>query len=158
MKSHEPFIEPESTYYVYSPSLLGRSMFFYPLTCGHFFYAPGYHLHRASFDSFLLIYVKKGSMYVQTKDESFDAKADEFILINCYDRTAMAQKQAVNVSGAILTDLLPKTFLNLLSHILALYFLLEILRQPQTSLKLSLTVFVVLRLRKLFFLNILMIF
>ena len=47
MKSHEPFIEPESTYYVYSPSLLGRSMFFYPLTCGHFFYAPGYHLHRA---------------------------------------------------------------------------------------------------------------
>ena len=36
MKSHEPFIEPESTYYVYSPSLLGRSMFFYPLTCGHF--------------------------------------------------------------------------------------------------------------------------
>lgn len=83
MKSHEPFIEPESTYYVYSPSLLGRSMFFYPLTCGHFFYAPGYHLHRASFDSFLLIYVKKGSMYVQTKNESFDAKADEFILINC---------------------------------------------------------------------------
>ena len=69
MKSHEPFIEPESTYYVYSPSLLGRSMFFYPLTCGHFFYAPGYHLHRASFDSFLLIYVQKGSMYVQTKYE-----------------------------------------------------------------------------------------
>lgn len=85
MKSHEPFIEPESTYYVYSPSLLGRSMFFYPLKCGHFFYAPGYHLHRASFDSFLLVYVKKGSMYVQTKDESFDAKADEFILINCYE-------------------------------------------------------------------------
>lgn len=74
MKSHEPFIEPESTYYVYSPSLLGRSMFFYPLTCGHFFYAPGYHLHRASFDSFLLVYVKKGSMYVQTKNESFNAK------------------------------------------------------------------------------------
>lgn len=38
--------------------------------------------------------------------------------------------------------------MNLSSHILALYFLLEILRQPQTSLKLSLTVFVVLRLRK----------
>lgn len=157
MKSHEPFIEPESTYYVYSPSLLGRSMFFYPLICGHFFYAPGYHLHRASFDSFLLVYVKKGSMYVQTKNESFNAKADEFILITM-NRTAMAQKQEANVSGAILTDLLPKTFLNLSSHILALYFLLEILRQPQTSLKLSLTVFVVLRLRKLFFLNILMIF
>ena len=138
MKSHEPFIEPESTYYVYSPSLLGRSMFFYPLTCGHFFYAPGYHLHRASFDSFLLIYVKKG-----------------LIAMN---RTAMAQKQAVNVSGAILTDRLPKTFLNLSSHILALYFLLGILRQPQTSLRLSLTVFVVLQLKKLFFLNILMIF
>ena len=66
MKSHEPFIEPESTYYVYSPSLLGRSMFFYPLICGHFFYAPGYHLHRASFDTFFLFMSKKEAcMYKQ---------------------------------------------------------------------------------------------
>ena len=158
MKSHEPFIEPESTYYVYSPSLLGRSMFFYPLTCGHFFYAPGYHLHRASFDSFLLIYVKKGNMYVQTKDESFDAKADEFILINCYEPHSYGTKTGSECLWCHLTDRLPKTFLNLSSHILALYFLLGILRQPQTSLRLSLTVFVVLQLKKLFFLNISMIF
>ena len=51
------------------------------------------------------------------------------------NRTAMAQKQAVNVSGAILTDLLQKTFLNLSSHILALYFLLEILRQTTNKLE-----------------------
>ena len=67
MKSHEPFIEPESTYYVYSPSLLGRSMFFIRL------HAVIFSMHQAIictallFDSFLLIYVKKGSMYVQTK-------------------------------------------------------------------------------------------
>ena len=43
-------------------------------TC-HFFYAPGYHLHRVSFDSFLLIYVKKEACMYINKDESFDAKA-----------------------------------------------------------------------------------
>ena len=74
MKSHEPFIEPESTYYVYSPSLLGRSMFFYPLTCGHFFYAPGYHLHRASFDSFLLIYVKRKHVCTNKKTKALMQK------------------------------------------------------------------------------------
>ena len=154
MKSHEPFIEPESTYYVYSPSLLGRSMFFYPLTCGHFFYAPGYHLHRASFDSFLLIYVKKGSMYVQTKYERFDAKADEFILINCYEPHSYGTKTGSECLWCHFDGPLAKNFFeSIVSHLL-----LEILRQPQTSLKLSLTVFVVLRLRKLFFLNILMIF
>ena len=53
-----------------------EACFFIRLHAVIFIYAPDYHLHRASFDSFLLIYVKKGSMYGQTKDESFDAKAD----------------------------------------------------------------------------------
>lgn len=84
MKSHEPFILPDSNYYVYSPSLSGRNMFFYPLTCGHFFYAPRYHLHRASFDSFLLLYIKSGSMYIHTKTDTFHAHADDFVLLDCY--------------------------------------------------------------------------
>lgn len=85
MKSYEPFIEPESTYYVYSPSLLGRSMFFYPLICGHFFYAPGYELHRASFDSFLLIYIKSGSLSVNIKNNNFIAHEDSFVFLDCYE-------------------------------------------------------------------------
>ena len=65
MKSHEPFIEPESTYYVYSPSLLGRSMFFYPLTCGHFFYAPGYRTALLLTAFFLFMSKKEACMYKQ---------------------------------------------------------------------------------------------
>ena len=76
-ETHEPFIEPESTYYVHRQEPPWTKYFFYPLICGHFFYAPGYHLHRASFDSFLLVYVKKAMAYKQ--NESFNAKADEFI-------------------------------------------------------------------------------
>ena len=74
MKSHEPFIEPESTYYVYSPSLLGRSMFFYPLTCGHFFYAPGYHLHRASLTAFFLFMSKKETCMYKQKTKALMQK------------------------------------------------------------------------------------
>lgn len=84
MKSHEKFVISDSSYYVYSPSLSGKEMFFYPLICGHFFYAPGYRLHRASFDSFLLIYIKSGTLYVETKNGKLFAHADDFILLDCY--------------------------------------------------------------------------
>lgn len=74
MKSHEPFIEPESTYYVYSPSLLGRSMFFYPLTCGHFFYAPGYHLHALFLTAFFLFMSKKEACMYKQKTKALMQK------------------------------------------------------------------------------------
>lgn len=66
MKSHEPFIEPESTYYVYSPSLLGRSMFFIRL------YAVIFSMHQAIICTallltafFLFMLKKEACMYKQ---------------------------------------------------------------------------------------------
>ena len=49
MKSHEPFIEPESTYYVYSPSLLDEACFFIRL------YAVIFSMHQAIICTALLL-------------------------------------------------------------------------------------------------------
>lgn len=84
MKSHEKFVMPASEYYVYSPSLGARELFFYSLTCGHFFYAPGYRLYRSSYDSFLLIYIIRGSMFVEQENEPFSAGEGSFVLLDCY--------------------------------------------------------------------------
>ena len=84
MISTEKLVLNNSFYYIYSPSILGRDMFFYPLSCGHFFYAPGYSLSRSSYDSFLLIYVKNGCLELLIDNEPLSVKSDSFIFLDCY--------------------------------------------------------------------------
>lgn len=59
-------------------------MFFYSLQCGHFIYEPGYHLCRESYDSFLLMYLQKGSMILEWEGQSIPIYADQFVLLDCY--------------------------------------------------------------------------
>ena len=62
MKSAERKVAPVSEYYICSPSKTAQEAFFYPLQCGDFTYEPGYRLQRRSFDSFLLMYIQKGTL------------------------------------------------------------------------------------------------
>lgn len=84
MKSHEPFISPQSDYYIYSPSLIAQEMFLYPLYCGHFIYEKGYSLHRESYDSYLLLYIEKGQLTLTYEEETKEVIAGSFLLIDCY--------------------------------------------------------------------------
>ena len=84
MKSIESGVSPSSDYYVYAPSRTAQSMFFYPLQCGMFEYAPGYHLERSSFDSFLLMYLQKGSMTLDCGGKRQTIPEKCFALIDCY--------------------------------------------------------------------------
>ena len=84
MKSCEPLISPESDYYLYSPSAGAMGMFFYPICTGHFFYQPGYRLERSSYDSFLLMYVEKGSLTLESERKKTPVCAGDFVLIDCY--------------------------------------------------------------------------
>ena len=68
MLSKEPFIRNDSNYFVYSPSKNAMEMFLYPLQCGQFTYLPGYRLVREAFDSFLLMYIQKGTLALVTGD------------------------------------------------------------------------------------------
>lgn len=84
MKSCEDYILPKSNYYVYSPSMNALEMFFYPLYSGHFIYEGGYYLNRDSYDSFLLMYIQKGSFTLEYEKKTIPVSAGNFVLIDCY--------------------------------------------------------------------------
>lgn len=84
MKSYEKFIAPESDYFVYSPSKSAMEIFFYPLQCGHFIYEPGYSLRRESYDSFLIMYIQKGTLALEVNGRTVSITAGHFVLLDCY--------------------------------------------------------------------------
>lgn len=84
LKSCERNVSKKSDYFIYNPSLNARNAFLYPICVGHFFYEPGYHLIRNSFDSFLLIYIQHGSMHFHIGDYSYDAYEGQFVFLDCY--------------------------------------------------------------------------
>lgn len=84
MKSCEQFVSANSEYYIYSASVTAEEMFLYPLHTGCFTYEPGYLLKRDSFDSFLIMYLKKGSLILNYENKIETASEGSFILIDCY--------------------------------------------------------------------------
>lgn len=84
MKVCDAFITPESEYYIYTPSLLAREAYFYPLCTGHFTYKPGYSLYRTSYDSFLLLYILTGELTFTLQGQTHTASSGQFVLIDCY--------------------------------------------------------------------------
>lgn len=84
MRSQELKVSPLSDYYVYSPSTLASKLFLYPLSTGYFYYEPDYWISRNRFDSFLIMYIAKGSITITSGIKSFHAKAGQFVLLDCY--------------------------------------------------------------------------
>lgn len=84
MKSCEKFVAPESDYFIYSPSKLALDMFLYPMQCGLFSYMPGYSLTRESFDSFLLMYIRKGELNLTFEGTTRRVTSGHFVLLDCY--------------------------------------------------------------------------
>lgn len=85
MKTCEKLIACESEYFVHSPSAVAKEMYFYPLYTGHFIYEKGYSLYRDSYDSFLIMYIKKGSLKLVLEDREEEVSEGQFALIDCYN-------------------------------------------------------------------------
>ncbi len=78
MKPMEPLVDRDrSEFFVSSPSLETRRDYLYPLRAGTFLYEAGYALERASFDSFLVLYVKRGELHLRYGDACTDAVRGE---------------------------------------------------------------------------------
>lgn len=84
MRSQEAKVSPASDYYVYAPSPLAARLYLYPTSVGYFYYDAGYRIRRKRFDSFLIMYISKGSCDITIPEKTFTAKAGQFVLLDCY--------------------------------------------------------------------------
>ncbi len=84
MKSHEPFVLPESEYYTYHPSAVAAKVFLYPISLGIFYYQKGYHLRRNCFDSILLMYIRSGKCTFYLNGAAQDVLPDQFVLLDTF--------------------------------------------------------------------------
>ena len=84
MISYETHILPNSDYYVYTPSTLAKKLFFYPICIGSFRYESGYRLARDSYDSFLMMYILKGTCFVTVGSHTMQAMTGQLIFLDCY--------------------------------------------------------------------------
>jgi len=63
---------------------VAKNNFFYPINTGFFSYEPGYRLKRSSYDSFLFMFIKKGSCKGETGGKKFTAHEGQIVFLNCY--------------------------------------------------------------------------
>lgn len=84
MYTQEPRIAPGSEYFIYSPGRLARELYFSPLSTGIYRYMPGYLVSRNRFDSYLVMYIKKGICEVKNGDFYGIGKEGDFVLLDCY--------------------------------------------------------------------------
>lgn len=84
MRSAEPLITADSSYHNYESSRTARLYWLYPLCAGYFTYQKGYHLERASYDSWLLEVILDGEAIIQTKGKTYVAQAGDIVLLDCH--------------------------------------------------------------------------
>ena len=84
MVSTEKYIQPGSDFYVYTAGALAQKLFLYPMIVGSFHYMPGYRIRRLSFDSFLLMYIRRGQLLVETDGQLRTAYAGNVVFLDCY--------------------------------------------------------------------------
>lgn len=84
MRSQEAKVSPASDYYVYAPSALAARLYLYPTSVGYFYYEAGYRIRRNRFDSFLIMYISKGTCSISIPEKSFMARTGQFVLLDCY--------------------------------------------------------------------------
>lgn len=84
MLSTEKNVIHGSDFYVHTPSALASDTFLYPVSTGYFRYQPNYSLRRSSYDSFLIMYMKKGSCEVEWDGPARHASAGQIVVLDCY--------------------------------------------------------------------------
>ena len=77
-------ISPVSEYDIHTPSSLARRLYLYPLYSGYYKYGPGYFITRASYDSFLLMYLTRGRCEIEADGQPLEARAGQLVLLDYY--------------------------------------------------------------------------
>ncbi len=75
---------PQSEVFFYTAGEQTKEMFFYPLCVGHYFCDSTYRVQRNNFNSFLLIYIKKGTGYLITGNKRYLFHSEDVVIVDCY--------------------------------------------------------------------------
>lgn len=84
IKVDEKGVLAGSDYYFPSTGSLTRSMFFYPICAGDFICNGNYSVKRESYNSFLLMYIERGSGRVEFNGRAYTANEGNVVLLDCY--------------------------------------------------------------------------
>ncbi len=73
-----------SDLYFHTHSSQAKNMYFYPLCTGHYFCDKTYVVDRQSYNSFLIIYVRKGNGFVEQNGRHIPLNEGSLAFIDCY--------------------------------------------------------------------------
>lgn len=80
----EKGVQENSSFYFFTPGNLAKSMFFYMISAGDFYCNEDYHVQRDNYNSFLIMFVKKGRGTVSFSGRNYPAAENDVVLLNCH--------------------------------------------------------------------------
>ncbi|MDT8859269.1 AraC family transcriptional regulator [Alkalihalobacillus sp. MEB130] len=106
----EPGLKTKKGLYFYEPSELTKKLYFYVMWGGEYIVDAPYSIRRDYMDSFLVFYIKRGSMQFHYLDQSFVASKGDIVLLDCkeknnYSVTEEAEFQFIHFAGKGIQDL-----------------------------------------------------
>lgn len=84
MHIREKGVLENSRIYFHTPSNIAKSLFFYMISAGEFYCNENYRVERETFYSYLIMYVKKGNGIVSVDNRTFQAHANDVVMLNCH--------------------------------------------------------------------------
>ncbi|MCM3729408.1 AraC family transcriptional regulator [Neobacillus cucumis] len=82
----EPGIKSKKGLFFYEPSALTKELYHYVLWGGEYIVDVPYSIKRDYMNSFIIFYIKKGSMHFHYLDQSFVASKDDIVLLDCKEK------------------------------------------------------------------------
>lgn len=88
MKTYEVGVLENSSLFLHTASIAAKKTFFYPICTGYFYYDNHYSIQRETYDSFLLMLVKKGSCIVEVQGQTFTVSENQILFLDCFQSHA----------------------------------------------------------------------
>lgn len=115
MFTKEALILPKSDYYLYQPSTTAARIYLYPKETGFFYYEPRYWRSRIRYNSFLLMYISKGTCQVKLPGQPLQqASQGQIVLIDCYDSHEYGFQSGAEVSWLHFDGTLARSYYELI--------------------------------------------
>lgn len=84
MRANVPGALENSVLYFHVASPRAKNLFFYPVCTGHYYCSEEYEVNRTNYDNFLLLYVLRGSGFVEIDGHKAALGQGSIAYINCY--------------------------------------------------------------------------